>query len=46
MFFMSSNKSKRPAATLSLSSVPDDDEIYDVPEETPVKGKGKKKAKH
>ncbi|KAJ7300466.1 hypothetical protein DFH08DRAFT_828448 [Mycena albidolilacea] len=46
MSFMSSNKSKRPAATLSLSSAPDDDEIDDVPEETPVKGKGKKKARH
>ncbi|KAJ7698769.1 hypothetical protein B0H14DRAFT_3528808 [Mycena olivaceomarginata] len=32
-------------ATLSLSSAPDDDEVDDVPEETPVKGKGKKKAR-
>ncbi|KAJ7790280.1 hypothetical protein B0H14DRAFT_2626174 [Mycena olivaceomarginata] len=42
-----SKKLKRPASSNSLSQAPDDDDdIEEIAEGTPVKGKGKKKAKH
>ncbi|KAJ7907696.1 hypothetical protein B0H13DRAFT_1879318 [Mycena leptocephala] len=40
-----SKKLKRTASNTSLSPAPEDDEIEDAADETPVKGKGKKKAK-
>jgi hypothetical protein len=47
MIFFRLKKLKRRASAASLSPPPDDndDDIEEIPDTTPVKGKGKKKAK-